>query len=419
MGALWGRLTLVVSAGAQAAGGLGEWARSDGHAAARERRLLLVVVVALTGLVAALGWEVRNARQERTALQAQVTAVANEASSVRVALTQAETTSSEQEASLTAIQATLEAQRQEAAALRGRLARERVLAAQLRAEIGEQLATSAQRQQASGQEIAALTTRSGDQQRQIEEQQQQLAEREANLAHLNEQVETMTQRVAEMEALAGRLRQMLGLPVARGPAGGDEPLPAPAGADPADAGQLEARLADLTARSDSATRELATLERSLQQRIANLRALTVAGRPRLSAAAIAAAPIGRPVQGSITSEFGMRESPFDGAPRFHGGVDIATNMGTPIQATREGVVTLAGAHGSYGLAVIVRHAGGFETLYGHNSAILVRPGQTVARGQILARSGNTGASTGPHLHYEVHYNGATIDPAPFLRLKAD
>jgi murein DD-endopeptidase MepM/ murein hydrolase activator NlpD len=147
-----------------------------------------------------------------------------------------------------------------------------------------------------------------------------------------------------------------------------------------------------------------------------LRQLASAGQTvRLSPAAAALAPTGWPVSGPISSQFGPRISPIDEELRFHAGVDIAVPVGTPVKATQAGEVVQAGANGAYGLAVVVRHEGGFETLYAHNSVVPARVGQRVERGEIIAYAGNTGVSTGPHLHYEVHYQGRPIDPEPVLR----
>ena len=89
-------------------------------------------------------------------------------------------------------------------------------------------------------------------------------------------------------------------------------------------------------------------------------------------------------------------------------------MGAPVVATAQGVVTLAGRLGSYGLTVVVDHGYGLRTLYAHLSRIRVRPGQWVARGEVLGMVGSTGLSTGPHVHYEVHREGRPVDPLPFL-----
>lgn len=111
-----------------------------------------------------------------------------------------------------------------------------------------------------------------------------------------------------------------------------------------------------------------------------------------------------PVVGWISSGFGIR----DGRP--HEGVDIAAFEGDPIRAIKSGRVIFAGPRGTYGLAVIIDHGSGLTSLYGHTSAILAREGDFVEEGQIIARAGSTGRSTGPHLHLEVRLNGIPYDP---------
>ena len=120
-----------------------------------------------------------------------------------------------------------------------------------------------------------------------------------------------------------------------------------------------------------------------------------------------------PVEGRISSAFGWRNISVAGN-RFHGGVDIAASTGTPVRAARGGVVTRAGWVGAYGFVVIVDHGGGWETRYAHLSRIDVQTGQRVAQGGIVGRVGSTGASTGPHLHFEVRRDGQALDPLAFL-----
>ena len=114
-------------------------------------------------------------------------------------------------------------------------------------------------------------------------------------------------------------------------------------------------------------------------------------------------PLERPILGSNwrTSRFGMRRDPITGRRAFHGGYDYAARRGTPIIAAATGVVTYAGRLGNYGKAVRILHGNSISTLYGHMHSITVKPGQYVKRGQRIGGVGNTGRSTGPHLHYEV------------------
>ncbi|HYK07467.1 MAG TPA: peptidoglycan DD-metalloendopeptidase family protein [Gaiellaceae bacterium] len=115
-----------------------------------------------------------------------------------------------------------------------------------------------------------------------------------------------------------------------------------------------------------------------------------------------------PVHGVLTSGFGWRWG------RMHEGVDIAVSNGTPVVAAAAGTVIVAGWMGGYGNLVVVDHGGGISTAYGHNTSVTVGLGQQVAQGQLIAYSGNTGHSTGPHVHFEVRINGGAVDPMGYL-----
>jgi hypothetical protein len=114
--------------------------------------------------------------------------------------------------------------------------------------------------------------------------------------------------------------------------------------------------------------------------------------------------------GRISSSYGARMHPILGYLRMHAGVDIAAPYGTPIRAVADGTVSYAGWHGGHGNYVKLEHSGALGTGYGHMSKIAVRVGQKIARGQVIGYVGSTGLSTGPHLHYELFKNGASINP---------
>ena len=117
----------------------------------------------------------------------------------------------------------------------------------------------------------------------------------------------------------------------------------------------------------------------------------------------------------IASGFGYRIDPVYGTPKMHKGLDFTAPQGTPIYATGNGVVRLAGyVDGGFGNHVIINHGYGYETLYGHMVRIKVRTGQRVKRGELIGWVGSTGKSTGPHCHYEVHVNGNEVDPVYFF-----
>jgi|GEM_PF-4396647 len=116
----------------------------------------------------------------------------------------------------------------------------------------------------------------------------------------------------------------------------------------------------------------------------------------------------------VASPFGPRPSPFTGLPSRHEGVDLVAPPGTPVRAAAAGRVLFAGRDGPFGLAVVLDHGNGLTTRYAHLSRILVRAGGKVAAGRPIGLVGNTGRSTGPHLHYEVRLAGRALDPMPFL-----
>jgi murein DD-endopeptidase MepM/ murein hydrolase activator NlpD len=128
-----------------------------------------------------------------------------------------------------------------------------------------------------------------------------------------------------------------------------------------------------------------------------------------------ALPTKKPADGYFSSGFGVRVSPMgDGVEKMHEGLDIAAVIGTPIHAPAQGTVIYAGKKSGYGNIVIVDHGYGLETWYGHTSKILVKAGQLVRRGQTIALVGNSGHSTGPHVHYEVRVHGIPVDPLSYI-----
>lgn len=122
----------------------------------------------------------------------------------------------------------------------------------------------------------------------------------------------------------------------------------------------------------------------------------------------------RPVRGWISSGFGYRRSPFTGRREFHHGLDIVNRKGSPVVATADGRVEFAGHNGGYGNLVVIDHGMGVKTKYGHLYRIEVKVGDKVIRGQEIGALGNTGRSTGPHLHYEVVVNKHAVDPRQYF-----
>ena len=121
-----------------------------------------------------------------------------------------------------------------------------------------------------------------------------------------------------------------------------------------------------------------------------------------------------PARGRLSSAYGYRNDPFTGLRKFHNGIDIANGPGTPVVASMSGAVAAAGYNGNYGRYVILRHPDGFQTLYAHLARTHVSRGDRVRQGQQLGEMGNTGYSTGNHLHFSIFVNGAHVDPQEYL-----
>ena len=129
---------------------------------------------------------------------------------------------------------------------------------------------------------------------------------------------------------------------------------------------------------------------------------------------LAALPSRWPVRGPVNSGFGGRSSPWSSTSEFHSGLDIGAPVGTPVKAPAPGTVVFAGTHPEYGQTLIVDHGNDTTSLYGHLSRLNVTVNQTVHRGDVVALSGNTGRSSGPHLHYEIQVKGQPVNPNSYL-----
>ena len=164
--------------------------------------------------------------------------------------------------------------------------------------------------------------------------------------------------------------------------------------------QAEAQLASVEGRSEFLNQTLEQVESRLTD---NLRL-------------ISSTPSIAPVRGIYTSSFGYRRDPITGQRAYHSGVDISAPPGKPVKSTADGVVTKTEQYGNLGRAVFIAHGFGVTTVYGHLSRINVTPGQRVERGAIVGLVGNSGRSTGPHLHFEVRFKGVAQNPSRFLQM---
>jgi murein DD-endopeptidase MepM/ murein hydrolase activator NlpD len=126
-------------------------------------------------------------------------------------------------------------------------------------------------------------------------------------------------------------------------------------------------------------------------------------------------PAGRPItRGWLSSYFGKRADPFTGRRAHHAGIDFAGKFGSDVVAVAAGVVTYAGKRSGYGNLVEINHGKGYTTRYGHNSEVAIKVGETVKKGQVIAKMGSSGRSTGPHVHFEVLYNGRAVNPIKYI-----
>lgn len=164
-----------------------------------------------------------------------------------------------------------------------------------------------------------------------------------------------------------------------------------------------------TKRVDVLSKELVIQSRSLDEILKLAKE-----KSKLLSAIPAIQPVRNENLKSIASGFGYRSDPFTKVRKFHEGMDFSAKTGTPIFATGDGVVARADATASgYGNHIVIRHGFGYETLYGHLSKYKVRAGQSVKRGDVIGYVGSTGRSEAPHCHYEVHKNGAVVNPLNF------
>jgi murein DD-endopeptidase MepM/ murein hydrolase activator NlpD len=207
---------------------------------------------------------------------------------------------------------------------------------------------------------------------------------ETSIQKLQDQLSSYEDRTRDLAIVAGV--ESLGDGVEAGIGGS-----APEEASLPDLPQIQARAALLNGVLD-------TVEQRLEQRMR-----WISSTPAIS-----------PVRGILTSSFGYRADPLTHGRGNHQGIDIAAGYGQPVHASGDGLVLQAGDQGGLGKAVFLAHGYGVTTRYGHMSEITVRPGQRIKRGDVIGKVGNTGRSTGPHLHYEVRVDGEPLNPIGYI-----
>ena len=246
-----------------------------------------------------------------------------------------------------------------------------------------QLAALQQREQQRDAELARV--RSGAQ-REVNALAARLGELQAETNRLNALGERLT-RMAQLQDGEFDFER----PVGVGGAGPVSDMPAT---------ELRRDMHQLGGQLSSTGQQLSVLDSLLFQRQIDLQSV----------------PSRAPVAGSyITSSFGVRADPFGGGREFHKGIDFEARTGDPVLAVANGVVTYAGVRSGYGNVVEVDHGNGLVTRYAHNSRLVVQVGDLVRRGQLIARAGSTGRSTGAHVHFEVWQNGRVVNPRPYLQ----
>ena len=225
-----------------------------------------------------------------------------------------------------------------------------------------------------------------------------------------QQLETLSQEMTRLRTFDTQIRRLAGMQA--GPAAGAPTLAVGGGTLELAKALKEGEQAEQVLLLARLYQDLERLEREIALRAESLQAVTeylMKQKDRLTAT-----PALWPTEGHVTSPFGPRTSPFTGQPQHHTGVDIAAPPGTPVRAPADGVVTFVGTLPGYGHALVLTHGFGFKTFYGHNQRNQVIKGQTVKRGQVIALVGNTGYSTGAHLHYEVLLNDQPHNPLKYI-----
>jgi len=222
-----------------------------------------------------------------------------------------------------------------------------------------------------------------------------LSEHHAVLGRFNRRVAELRHEVASWRELHARIWQPFGRDL--GPRTAREGIGGPSVTDQASGARSDEL--DLLAESVLEARDnLVALERFVSR----------AGQ------ALASLPSRWPVRGVINSGFGRRLSGWTNGLEFHSGIDIGASQGTPVRAPAAGTVAFAGAHAEYGLTIMIDHGREIRTVYGHLSRLTATQGQAIERGAVIGLTGNTGRSSGPHLHYEILVKGQPVDPRAYL-----
>jgi murein DD-endopeptidase MepM/ murein hydrolase activator NlpD len=243
--------------------------------------------------------------------------------------------------------------------------------------------------------------------RNLDDAQKTVQEQKTQLLALATKIKTLEKDLLRIRDLDSKLRVMINLDQDRRIS--DSPIGGPESTDFADSYLPMHRQELLARKMHNFLHQLNT-----EARLEEVRQQELMHVIRSNQDLWAATPSIWPVQGWVSSPFGARTSPFTGKREFHKGLDISAPNGTPIYAPAKGNVIFTGRDGGYGLSMMIDHGSGIKTRYAHLHSIAIKRGQKVTRGELIAYVGNTGRSTGPHLHYEVRLNGVPVNPMRYV-----
>lgn len=243
---------------------------------------------------------------------------------------------------------------------------------------------------------------------QLAELQKENALQKEQILYMARRIDQVTEEMNELRKLDHKLKVMVNLETGEG----DEQFKGVGGSDPA--------LLDPKKTLTKVDRELV---RAMHQSLDNLNNDINSSKEDKTGLQkflenqkmlLASTPSIRPTKGWLSSRFGYRISPFTGKKEFHKGLDISTRLGAPIVTSADGTVSFSGRDREYGRVVVIKHGYGLKTKYAHLKKSLVKKGQYVKRGETIGLVGNSGRTTGSHLHYEVHLNGVPVNPFRYV-----
>lgn len=235
-------------------------------------------------------------------------------------------------------------------------------------------------------------------------------QQQEHILFLAKQTTVLQEQVNGIQALDSSIRELMDIDSPQASATEDLSTLLVAGLD--NRVQVTSRSLSLSATILRTQQSIAQIKESIPETEDSLKDLEK--KVQIQRAKDVATPSLWPTSGTITSGFGYRRSPFGSSREFHSGLDIGASRGTQVYSTAGGVVRMANYNGGYGNVIFVDHGYGFSTVYAHLHKLNVKVGQQVTKGQLIGSVGSTGASTGPHLHYEVRVNGVAVNPTKYL-----